>query len=185
MSARFGRNQRRKLREEVARRDEEIERLGAVAREHYDRMVRHLRARERAEGEMVEWAARIVGLLGPTSAFAREVETMGIDAGLFEQLAAGLPMRVECPGVESLRPDVGSLVMQAAQLIETFACYAEHENDQTSYRRRFEVTGPDGRAALVMDERTLQTLKRHGDREMLRYLMRQLLAPWMAGKVAA
>jgi hypothetical protein len=185
MSSRFGRNQRRKLREEIACRDRECERLTAVARGHYDDMIEEVRARGRTEGEMVEWASRIVALLGPTSAFARELVTLGVDAQQFASLASGLPMRVEDPGIESLRPSTAAVVEMAKRVVEVFACYAGHETDHTSFRRRFEVVGPAGRAALVMDERTIHDLKSHGDRELLRYLTRQLLGPWMAGKVPA
>lgn len=183
MSARFGRNQRRKLREDVARRDREIARLESVARDHYDDKMRHLRERARVEGETAEWAARIVSLLGPESAFARELASLNIDAGLFQRLVDGLPTRLDCTGLEDLRPLPKPMLNAALTIVEGFACYAGHERDLARYRRRFEVVAPDGRRVLVMDDRTVHALRQGGDRELLRYLMGQLLLPWARGEV--
>lgn len=173
MSRRFGRNQRRKLRDEVAR-------LEAVSSGHYADKLTYLRRLERAEGEMVEWADRILTLLGPNSAFARELNRLGVDAGYFANLLEGMPMRLEAPGVTSLRPRTAEAVRIAADVVEAFAVYAVHEDDFLSRRVRFEVAAPDGRAAIMMDHQTLHLLRGRGGPELKRYLMNRLLGPFMA-----
>lgn len=173
MSARFGRNQRRKLREALAA--ETVRRERAEAERNRANI-----ALRRLESDMDEWAGRIAALLGPKSAFAREMIEEGIDARWFEDLTSGgLPMMLD-----PHRPFVGFSSMPPAnmahKLIEAFAITANAETDDLDRRVRFIIRGPDGARAMMCDQRTLYDLRRGpGDMELKRWLLERLVAPWM------
>lgn len=183
MSSRFGRNQRRKMREEIAKRDREISRLEAVATEHYERMLAEKRKRIATEGDLQEWARRIADLLGTDSAFARELVEKGVDPGLFRSIVEmGNPMRGEIPRPLMPFSDEPIPVSMAAKLINLFSIHATIDRDQIAHRRRFLIRGPQGARALMMDERSIYNLSRSGNNELARYLLAELVAPFMAGR---
>jgi hypothetical protein len=190
VSARFGRNQRRKMREAH---DRELglqamllrQAQASLASESQGRL-KEKHARARLEIAMSEWARRIVSLLGPDSAFARELIEKGVPPGLFASVVEqGHPMRVKPPQPLLAIPDEPIPVNMAMKVIELFSIHAKAENDEISYRRRFLIRGPDGARALVMDARTIHQLTRNGDSELAHFLITELIVPFMAGKVAA
>lgn len=184
MSARYGRNQRRKHREELAARDREVTRLEAVASEHWEKTRQQLRHRAKLECEVIEWATRIVDLLGDDSAFAKDMPTRRIDAGLFSAVSDGQPYRTRATGrfVHPLNPSHVVAFDTAQHIIDTFAIRAGQDADIIQLRRRFILQGPRGQRALMMDERTLHNLQSRGNVELQRWLLDQLVKPWMAGR---
>lgn len=172
MSRRFGRNQRRKLRADLA--------SAIAAASHAKReKEEHARARLALEGELIDWAARIVALLGPESAFARVMAEHNIDHALFDDVAInGQPFFVE-PYQPLAAPGPEPLADVAASVIGLFATYAVPENER--YRWRFIIRRRDGEAALIADERTIYQLRRRGDRELVRFITSQLVKPWLEG----
>lgn len=179
---RYGRNQKRRHREEAKRLRAEIDRLGHVARDHHEDKLRHLRARERTEGELIEWARRIIALLGPESAFTRKLHQHGVDADLFTRAVGGLPLSVS-GRAPVLRPGTDALVREASRVIECFAVYAYGQDDRISRAARFEIVDPDGRTAMMVDMQTLRDLKASRDSQLQRYLVANMLGPWLAGEV--
>lgn len=183
MSRRFGRNQRRRMREEIALQAMLLRQTRASLESESAGRLKEKRARVALEHEMAEWAERIASLLGPESAFAREVSEMGLDPGLFHSVAhEGRPLAVE-PRSTLTRVAGGMTMREAREIIDLFATTATPERDGAAYRWRFLIRGKDGAAALMMDERTIYTLKRNGDRALRDHLVRQLVEPWMEGRV--
>lgn len=132
---------------------------------------------------MIEWAERIVSLLGPESAFARDLHEINLDADLFRRVALeGAPLAVE-PRSTLTRVAGGMTMRDAREIIGLFATTAMPERDGVAYRWRFLIRGPDKAAAMMMDERTIYTLKARGDRVLIDHLVCELVRPWMQGKV--
>lgn len=184
MSRRYGRNQRRRAREEIARQQAEVARLGSIASERYRDMIKERTQRTMVEREMVDWAARIVALHGPESAFAREMMTEGVDAGLFEAVAInGGPYRVDVGDpIDRLGPTrQGALLDASRTILDLFALGTRLDRDDVAFRRRFLIQGPDGASAVVMDMATLHRLRAHGDPGLARYLLGALVKPYMDG----
>lgn len=187
MSRRYGRNQRRKAREQIALQLGEIGRLGHIASEHYQEKLRERTRRLSVEREMVDWAARIIALVGPDSAFAREMSTMGVDAQIFEAVALkGGPFRVDIGDpISRLGPTAeGELINASRMILDLFAVTTLIDKDGLRLRQRFMIQGPDGGVAVVMDMRTLHRLLERGDPGLARHLLESLVKPWMAGKVS-
>lgn len=183
MSRRFGRNQRRKLQAEIAARDGEIKRLGAVTSEHYRQMIRERTRRVKVEADLIEWAARILAHVPPESVFARELHRHDIDAGLFEAVTVGgAPYRLSPPSgrYDSLGPSrEGAMNLTAARIVEAFAIWAHAEPEIARQAMRFQINGPNGAWALALDERTMQIEMRRGSPELARHLLTQLVEPFM------
>jgi hypothetical protein len=179
MAKRFGRNQRRKLRAEVSR-------LQWVASDHYERMRGEARKRLEAERALVDYASHILAVLGAQSAFRNECASYGTDLASFEAYANGLPVRVTPPDPVGMvgNPKDDHMVATAHDIIEAFAVYAGRTENtaELAAHVRFEITAPDGRAAMVVDRRTLDGM-RAGSQQLTQYLLRQLVAPWQRGMV--
>ena len=78
----------------------------------------------------------------------------------------------------------GCMTMRdAREIVELFATTAKPEQDEVGYRWRFLITRKDGAAALMADERTIQTLRRIGDRGLVNYLVSELVSPWLNGRI--
>lgn len=184
MSARFGRNQRRKLRAELDLQAMLLRQTRASLESESKARLEEKRRRIQLEGEMGEWASRIVALAGPHSAFARELADEGIDGSLFGFVVDEGGAFRWSPRGPLVRPWSGppAMIDVCRHVVDLFAVGGYVERDDFAYRTRFEIKGPDGRAATVMDERTLQTLKRTEDRQLQRYLLAQLIEPWQRGQ---
>lgn len=182
MSRRYGRNQKRRHREEQAALTREIARLTAVASDHWTRMASERAQRLAVERELVEWAADIVNLLGPESAFAREMHAEAVDARLFEAVAVrGGPYQaaVDTP-LDRLGPTTElATIGMARKVVRLFATYAGMETDGAALRRRFIIVDPSGAQAILMDERTLYLMRKHGSATLARHLLERLVVPWM------
>lgn len=181
MARRFGRNQRRALRNEIVNLSKETVRLTSVAGQHHSTAQRYAAELSRVQGDLIEWADRIVTLLGDTSAFAREMATEGVDAGLFQLVVEeGRPYRcVPSDGLmHPMQPQQISVVFKARQIMDLFVVCAGCNSDTLRYKRQFFIQAPDGRFELVMDERTLQLLRQSGDAGLRRHLLDNMLAPW-------
>ncbi|MBS67242.1 MAG: hypothetical protein Tp170SUR191951_35 [Prokaryotic dsDNA virus sp.] len=184
MGKRYGRNQKRQHREERARLAKEIERLGFVATKHWEAAGRERSRRQGVERDLVDWADRIITLLGRESAFAREIASHLIDEATFIEVAeAGRPYRVQPPrSLSSLGPSTESVVLlDASTVIELFATSAEPRDLGDRYR--FEVRRPDGRAVLLADKRTIADLMQRGDAQLIEYLLAKLIRPWFKGEI--
>jgi hypothetical protein len=188
VSARFGRNQRRRLRADIAALDREVTRVGEVAKEAIaraeDRAGKAERAFTRLQADMTEWAERIVAVLGEKSAFARDVAVVGVDQAMWNAVSDGRPYRVAPIPVPTLRDfDKPVSPMTAYRTIDAFAVAVEHARDELHYRTRFLIrwNGSDDDAqALMMDERTLYEMRRTQNEELAHYLLKRLVEPWMA-----
>ncbi|APZ81783.1 hypothetical protein vBEliSR6L_18 [Erythrobacter phage vB_EliS_R6L] len=169
---RYGRNQKRQHREEIAR-------LGKLADDFAAREAKERSKRLSLEQEMIEWAGRIASLLGPESAFARDLHEIALDPAFFDAVAfEGRPLRME-PRRAMERVSRGATLREACEFVDLFATTATPERDEIAYRWRFLIRGKDGALAMMMDERTLYTLKAQGDRALIDYLTRQLVQPWL------
>lgn len=187
MSARFGRNQRRKMREshaaELAMQAMLLRMNHAALVDESAALIKERQARLRLESELATWAQRIVNILGTDSAFARKLIEKGVDPSLFKLIAEGSPMRalIDPPMRAPMREEPMPLNM-ASKLIDLFSIHASAEIDTIAFRRRFLIRGPEGAVALMMDERTIYNLTRGGDDDLARYLLDAMITPWMAGK---
>lgn len=182
MIRRFGRNQRRKLRDEITLRDKEIQRLEAVASLHWNAMLQERNRRQKVEREMADWAQRIVAVLGPDSAFVRELNTKDVDADMFELIAIGGRRLVVEPrqSLGGIGPTAeGEILKLAVTVIDTFAIYAETHIDDLACQVYFLIRSPKGDVALMMDHRTMYQLRSHGSAELGRHLLQKLIAPFM------
>lgn len=144
MSARFGRNQRRKLRAEVAARDAEVARITAVAAGHFDR-VRYLADKVRDQDrEVVGWAERIIALLGPESAFTRRMARRVVDPIEFGRVTdGGGPLRLfPREPLDFRHPVDAKLIETARHMVDAFAVWARADRDDLRYRSRFEIVSP-------------------------------------------
>lgn len=181
MAKRFGRNQRRKMRNQIAARDAIIEALKQTLAEQVERTAKARAELTALEASMVDWADRIVALLGPDSAFAREFGDKLMDGDTFDALvSARLPLRADCrPAFTPFRLMEPRMVQMAEDLIDLFATYVRAERDNILMRRAFFIESPSGSRALMADERTLQTLRARGSGPLTRYLIDGLIAPWL------
>ena len=184
MSRRFGRNQRRKMREEIATHAMLLRQSQASLASESEARLKEKRKRLELAGDLQEWARRIADLLGTDSAFARKLIEKGVDPSLFRAIVEmGNPMRGEIPRpLLPFAPDDPIPVNMAAKLIDLFSIHASIDRDQIAFRRRFLIRGPQGARALMMDERTLYNLCMSGNNELARHLLHELVAPFMAGK---
>jgi hypothetical protein len=181
MSRRFGRNQRRKMREEIALQAMLLRQTRSSLESERAGRLKEKRKRLDLEEEMIKWAERISALLGPKSAFARDLHVMEVDSQLFDAVVyGGLPMRgapriTRSPGPSRMATD------EACRLVDLFATTAVPEPQ--GHRWRFVIRDKDGAVALMMDERTIHALKRSGDRDLIEYLARELVVPWAKGEI--
>lgn len=179
MAKRYGRNQRRKHREEIAR-------LEAVCTMHHDRMLDERHERLRAERDLVDYASHILSVLGPTSAFRREgVEKREVSIAHFEAILRGEPMLLdEWRPLSLLGPSLESeIVSTARSILQAFAVHALSDKDDLHQRVIFQITAPDGRAVLAMDRQTLENMRAGGSKQLAEHLLRQMVRPWMEGKI--
>lgn len=179
---RYGRNQKRRHREERERLQFEIERLEWVASNHHEKKQRAITQLEDLKRSVTEWAADIVAIMGPDSAFCRELAERSVDPDLFDFVVeTGGPLRAE-KTQQQIRPwDFGEQLSPGiAQIIETFATSAVTED--MGDRKRFMITSSDGRRALMMDARTEHTLRQRGSGVLAEYLLKQLIGPWAKGE---
>lgn len=184
MSRRFGRNQKRALREEIAKRDREVERLSAVAAEHWQKMRQEAQRADEMDRSLVEWASRVLALLGPESAFTRDVMRRAVDEREWEMSRRELRMRGYPADRGVMRSPPGrEMVEMSLRVLDLFVVAPEKYLDELSGRVRFEIVSPDGRAALVLDELTLSRLRSSEDASLIRFLTTHLVEPWAGGRV--
>lgn len=186
MSRRYGRNQRRKAREAQQLLEMLLRQTRASLQHESETRLREKRRRLEVERDLVDWAARIVTLLGPDSAFAHKLSSEGVNASLFEAVALqGNPFPVlPDQRLDWLPPEREALMVQSAsKVVNLFAVYAGIRTSQVFQRYRLELLGPDGAAALAMDAETLRRLRAAGDPSLARYLLEALVKPWMAGRI--
>ena len=185
MARRFGRNQRRALREEVARLAKETVRLTDVAGMHHRAAIRYAEQAARVERELIDWSDSIVALLGDTSAFARQMATQDIDASLFVSITQeGRPFKI-APVDGALHPTHPrhiAAVFEARRIVDLFAVCAGVDSDAIRFQRRFFIRAPDGSFEMIMDERTLRHLRQSGDAGLRRYLLDRMMKPWEGGR---
>lgn len=188
MANRFGRNQRRKLREahaaELSLQAMRLRQAMASLDSERAARIEEKSARIRLETEVSRWAERIANILGRESAFARELVAKGVTQELFSSVAAGRPMRGEVK--QPLRPiSPRSCVPfgEARKLIDLFSIQARTDAVTLSSRLRFLIRGPNGDVALMMDRQTIDNLTKSGDTELAYYLLEVLIMPWMSGEV--
>jgi hypothetical protein len=182
MSRRFGRNQRRRMRETIANGADQIRRLSSVASERYRDMIKERTRRAMVERELVDWAARILTVAGPNSAFARHISTEGVDAGVFEAVAlrGGSYQLSPIEPITLLGPTRERAMLGAARtVVEAFALLADLDADQLSHRVRFQISGPDGATALLLDQTTLHRLRAGRNAELAVYLLDRLIKPYL------
>lgn len=185
MSKRFGRNQRRAMREVIARKDsaldgafEEIDRQRALTKRAWEKA-------KLLEDRLSRWASRIHAIVGPGSAFALDPATQKVSDDYFEMIAlGGRPHRIRPPRALSLVDLLESKPMPidtAYMVVEAFALFAEHHEDALRHRQIVEIRSRDGRLALTMDDRTYYDLKARDPGYIVRYfherLMREFLEP--------
>ena len=184
MSRRFGRNQKRALREEIAKRDREVERLGAVAADHWQKMAQEAKRADALDRSLVDWATRVLALLGPESAFTRDPMRRAVDEREWEMARRELRLRTYPNDRGAMRSPAGrEMVDTSLRVIDLFVVAPEKYVDELSQRVRFEIVAPDGRAALVLDELTLSRLRSTENEELIRFLSTHLAEPWAGGRV--
>lgn len=186
MSKRFGRNQRRAMRQVIASKDaaldgafEEIDRQRALTKRAWDQT-------HRLEARLSRWASRIHAIVGPGSAFALDPATQEVSDDYFEMIAlGGRPHRIRPPRSLSLADLMHSSAMPvdtADMIVEAFAMLAERHDDRLRMRQIVEIRTKDGRQALTMDDRTYYDLKARDPGYVVRYFHEQLMAAFLAPK---
>ncbi|MCE7797891.1 hypothetical protein LWE61_15175 [Sphingobium sufflavum] len=202
MAKRFGRNQKRALREEASRAHGRTERLQSEfankLRIYGDResglnaeLVKARGDLRSLEDEMVNWAQRIVIHLGDESAFARTFHTKVAEPWMTEVLLGRGGWQVDVP-LEPLssslwHPHDRSISLKASyRVVQLFAMFVEKIDDD--YRMQRVIAwriGPEDRHRLyyAIDVRTLQQIGRGGERhplvrEMQRIMTRAMMEAW-------
>jgi hypothetical protein len=185
MSARFGRNQRRKMREahaaELAMQAMLLRMSQAALADQSEAYHREKGKRVALEQELTEWARRILLLLGEDSAFARHMAVTKVHAPVMASAKAGRPMRLnQLPPLASLVSSGPVPLRVALQTVEAFAVFAEARRDDLAYRVRFLIEGPDGARALMVDQSTLYRLRDGSEAGLRRYLAEALVDDYLA-----
>jgi hypothetical protein len=186
MANRFGRNQRRKMRDEIARQ-------GRVLDEAFDNIDRQTRSARRAweaqarqERWFTDWASRIYAIVGPGSAFAAEIKGQEIEAEWFDLVArCNHPHRLRPAERFSLASVMESRAMPVAhaeQIVEAFAFFVERHENIFDHRQVVTLHAPSGKLALAMDARTFHDLKERAPNVLARHFYEKLIAAFFDEK---
>lgn len=176
MASRYGRNQKRKAREE-------IERLTKENAKAEDRLIDLARDNGILRYRIRDWADEILSLLGKGSPFLENLSVLGVD---FEQLryAKGYgKYRVAEIERLSFTREVGPIQDISHSIMDLFVYYVDEHVDEMRNQRVFELRSVQGGSAFVCDERTIQEyLGGEGPQRLAEYIQRQLVSHIKAGR---
>lgn len=185
MSKRFGRNQKRRMREAVAKAERKADywedRNAQDMKVMGERLNKTLGSLHHLEAEMHDWAQRIMFALGETSAFARKFAHEVAEPWQIKLLLDPAGWQVHVP--ETLRYSIrgpDAVIRDTAyNVCRLFPLFVDKIDDEHRYRRIIEFrVGPEDRHKLyyAIDLRTLQQIAEAGERHpLMRYMTYEMV----------
>lgn len=174
MAKRFGRNQRRRFRAELAHAEEAYGQMVKLNKAVTDELIeeRHKLAR---------WAAQVLAVAGPTSAFNRIPQVEIIENAAFDNLARrGLIELAARSNLSISRDRPTNVALSAQHVIEALVLELQCGNLRQGVH--FALRSQNGDVALVIDSATLELFLRHRTRdEFALHLGQQFIAAMSAG----
>lgn len=181
MGKRFGRNQRRALREQVRNLGAELDQMAGIAADWRDKAAKQHAKRHALEQEAQEWGARILRYTREDGVFQRMLFEVGVDGKMAEYLASGNPM-LRRPALVSMServPFAGIAIesQMSIEAIRAFATYLEAREEHYPHPGvLFLCKTPDERFYFMADRETLaKEIAHHSGGEVGRFIQQKLV----------